>query len=478
MTTVLIVEDNANDRKILRYTFEHHGCTVIEASEGEEGLAMATAHRPDIIVSDALMPIMDGFQLLKALKSNRELQSIPFVFYSATYTGQNEAELARTLGAEAFVVKPKEPEELWKETNRVFQDRNAPAESVVAPAGESEELFLREYSRIVATKLEDKMAELEEELVRRRRAEDEVRKLNAELENRVEERTAALARKSQELEKSQQALVNLVEDLNRKADELKETNEALATEIRQRTEAQEEISFLNEDLRRQRTALELTNKELESFSYSVSHDLRAPLRHICGFANILVADYGSRLDDTARLYLERIGQASRKMSELIDALLLLSRVGRSEMEIVTADLSAMARQTIASLCQADPGRQVSVFVADDVTVMADAHLLQIVMDNLLGNAWKYTRRRELPVIEFGCTEKEGERVFFVRDNGVGFDMAYADKLFGAFQRLHKEEEYEGTGIGLATVQRVIQRHGGRVWAEAKPDEGATFYFTL
>jgi len=475
---VLIVEDNANDRRLLRYTFEHHGCTVIEAKDGKEGLELAAARRPDIIVSDALMPVMDGFQLLRALKSDQELRSIPFVFYSATYTGHNEERLAVSLGADSFVLKPKEPEELWEETFKIFQNRKPQQGSAAPTVGEGEEEFLRQYSQIVAAQLEIKMKELEEELVRRTQAEEEIRTLNAELEKRVEERTAALQQKSSELEESQQALRTHVEELKRKADELKQTNDALALEVSQRAEAQKEISWLNEDLQRQRSALETTNRELESFSYSVSHDLRAPLKHICGFAGMLVDEYASHLDEPGRQYLVRIKRAADKMNSLIDDLLMLSRMGRREMVLSTVDLSAMVRQTFAALSQAAPERRVTLSVADGVTVQADSHLMQILLDNLIGNAWKYTRNKGDAVIEFGCTEVDGTRVIFVHDNGAGFNMAYIDKLFGPFQRLHREDEFEGTGIGLATVQRIIQRHGGRVWAEAKPGEGATFFFTL
>jgi len=474
---VLIVEDNANDRRLLRYTFEHHGCSVIEASDGREGLELASAHRPDIIVSDALMPVMDGFQLLRALKSDPALRSIPFVFYSASYTGHSEEDLAVSLGAESFMLKPKEPEELWAEANKVLQSRQLKEEPGLG-AGESEEQFLREYSHIVATQLEVKMSDLEEELARRKKAEAEVRTLNEELEQRVRERTAALVVKSRELEQSQQALVMNMEELKSKADQLKQANDALALENRQRTQAQEEISWLNDDLRRQRSALEATNKELESFSYSVSHDLRAPLRHICGFIKLLAEEHGSQLDETGRQYLERIGRCGAKMNDLIDALLMLSRVGRSEMVVSSVDLSSMARQIFTSLSQTAPDRSITLTVAEGVTVRADGNLMQILLDNLLGNAWKYTGKKEHGVIEFGRLEQDGKQVVFVRDNGVGFDMTYAGKLFGAFQRLHTDKEYEGTGIGLATVLRIVQRHGGRVWADAKPGEGATFYFTL
>ena len=275
-------------------------------------------------------------------------------------------------------------------------------------------------------------------------------RLNAELEQRVLERTAQLAA----------------------------ANETLMREAEQRKRAQEEVSQLNDSLVRQKTALEAANRELESFSYSVSHDLRAPLRHISGFVTALMEDYGSTLDETAHNYLQRVIVASGKMGDLIDAMLQLSRLSRGEMAIDHLDLSSMVREILALLHDSDPGRQVRVSVADGVTVDGDATLMRAAMENLLANAWKYTRHNPAAAIDFGAYQEEQRTVCFVHDNGAGFDMAYADKLFGAFQRLHRLEEYEGIGIGLATVQRIIHRHGGMVWAEGKVGEGATFYFSL
>ena len=475
---VLIVEDNPSHRKLLRYTFEHHGCTVIEAMDGKEGLELASAHLPDIIVSDALMPVMDGFQLLRALKTDPATSGIPFVFYSATYSGRQETSLALTLGAEAFLAKPKEPEELWEETSRIFRVREAERKVAVPAAGENEEQFLREYSQIVAAKLEEKVGELENALAASEQAESEVRRLNSELEQRVRDRTAALEQKSGELEESRLALVSLVEDLNQKAEELERANQALSQEIVQRQHAQEEITLLNEDLQRQKQALEATNKELETFSYSVSHDLQAPIRHISGFIKILIDECGGKLDETALRYLERISHASLKMQELISALLKLSRLSRSEMSVTSLNVSALVREIAASLQQGEPERRVDFTIADGVTIKADEVLMRVVLENLLGNAWKYTRRNEETRIEFGSFTEGGRTVCFVKDNGAGFDMTRADRLFGAFQRLHTEEEFQGSGIGLATVQRIIHRHGGRVWAEGKVDAGATFYFTV
>ncbi|NWG87804.1 MAG: PAS domain S-box protein [Hydrogenophilaceae bacterium] len=226
------------------------------------------------------------------------------------------------------------------------------------------------------------------------------------------------------------------------------------------------------------TELKAANQELESFAYSVSHDLRGPLRAIDGFAQALLEDYGDRLDTTGRGYLDRVRSGTQRMSQLIDDLLKLSRLSRATLQPETVDLSALARDILAHLHELDPERPLQTEVMPDLAATGDPGLLRAALENLLGNAWKYSSKQPRPRIEFGATRQDGETVYFVRDNGVGFDMAHAGKLFGAFQRLHHRDEFEGTGIGLATVQRIVHRHGGRIWAEAAPGQGATFYFTL
>lgn len=252
-------------------------------------------------------------------------------------------------------------------------------------------------------------------------------------------------------------------------------------DITDRKQAEEAILQLNRDLDRrvmERTAqLEEAIREQESFSYSVSHDLRAPLRHINSYSGVLLEDYGDRIPGEALHYLERIGTASRRMGQLIDDLLELSRVGRIELRKQTVNLSKKAMTIAAMLQETEPDRSVEWVIAQGLTAKADTTLIRQVLLNLLGNALKYTARLPRARIEFGSTTVDGEQAFFVRDNGAGFDMAYENKLFRPFQRLHGGE-FPGTGIGLATVQRIIQRHGGRVWAEGKVNQGATFYFTL
>jgi signal transduction histidine kinase len=225
--------------------------------------------------------------------------------------------------------------------------------------------------------------------------------------------------------------------------------------------------------------LQAANQELESFAYSVSHDLRAPLRAIDGFSQALLEDCEEQLDGQGKGYLKRVRSNTQRMGEIIDALLTLSRLTRTEMNLEPVDLSLLARSITAQLQKREPQRQVEFVIEEDLLVDGDARLLQVALENLLENAWKFSSKRPQARIEFrAMADSNGQAAFFVRDDGTGFDMAYADKLFGAFQRLHAMDDFSGTGIGLATVQRVIHRHGGRLWAEGAPNQGATFYFTL
>jgi PAS domain S-box-containing protein len=235
---------------------------------------------------------------------------------------------------------------------------------------------------------------------------------------------------------------------------------------------------LEEKVKERTTQLEAVNKELESFAYSVSHDLRAPLRALDGFSASLLTKYDEHLDDEGRHYLDRIRNATISMSNLIDDLLKLSRVTRTALKSQPVDLSKLASEIVNHLQEAEPQRKAVIKITPGLHACGDAGLLQVALENLIGNAWKFSSKEAQAEIEVGRTTMEGEAAFFIRDNGVGFNMAYADKLFGAFQRLHKTSEFPGTGVGLATVQRVINRHGGKVWAESEMGKGATFFFTL
>ena len=289
--------------------------------------------------------------------------------------------------------------------------------------------------------------------------------LTLELEYRVDARTAELREAHDELRRANSELLQLALELEER--------------VAQRTE---ELRKLNEELEarvRARTAdLEGTNRELEAFTYSVSHDLRAPLRHIDGFSKLLLEEHGPELSDQARHYLTRVREGAVRMDELVDDLLNLSRLGRQELRCQIVGLDSLVEEVRRDLKPEMEGRQIDWKIGPLPFVECDPALMKQVFANLLSNALKFTRPRERAVIEVGTITRDDQTVVFVHDNGVGFSMKYADKLFGIFQRLHRREDFEGTGVGLATVQRIIHKHGGRVWGEGQLDKGATFYFTL
>jgi len=269
----------------------------------------------------------------------------------------------------------------------------------------------------------------------------------------------------------QHAVLNILEDFDVEKRNVERANAELRSEILVRTQAEKALAQAN-------AATKAANKELESFSYSVAHDLRAPLRSIDGFCQALVEDCADTLPAEGKTYLGHVRESAQHMARLIDDLLSLSRMSRAEIRRSPIDLASIARTVLARLRRDHPDRSVEVTIPAEIGAVGDSRLLEIVFENLLGNAWKFTSKRDDAHIEVGQTSQDGQLVYFVRDDGAGFDMAYADKLFAVFQRLHAVREFEGTGIGLANVERIIHRHGGRVWGESEVGRGATFFFTL
>jgi signal transduction histidine kinase len=261
-------------------------------------------------------------------------------------------------------------------------------------------------------------------------------------------------------------------------DSLRQARDHLQVEVEQRKRREDEIRTLNRELVKRATELETSNKELESFAYSVSHDLRAPLRHVVGYSELLQKQASSLLDEKSRRYTRTILESAKRMGNLIDDLLAFSRIGRAETKKTLASLDQLVKEGVAEIRLDTGGRDIVWKIHPLPVCYGDRSMLRLVIGNLLSNAVKFTRMRAQAEIEIGCTDGEDEVEVFVRDNGAGFDMQYVDKLFGVFQRLHLPEEFEGTGIGLATVRRIIHRHGGEVRAEGGVDQGATFYFSL
>jgi light-regulated signal transduction histidine kinase (bacteriophytochrome) len=265
--------------------------------------------------------------------------------------------------------------------------------------------------------------------------------------------------------------LNILDDFETEKSKVEMVNEQLENEIEERKRVETRIQGVN-------TELLSANKELEAFSYSVSHDLRAPLRGIDGFSLALLEDYADKLDEEGKDYLHRVRAGTQRMGILIDDMLNLSQVTRSEMRRENTDLGAIARSVAVELQRTQPERRAEFRIEEGLEAFVDSHLIRIVLENLLGNAWKFTSKRESACIEFGKAHGDERFTLYIRDNGAGFDPTYADRLFGAFQRLHDKNEFPGTGVGLATVQRIIHRHGGEIWAEGAVEKGATFYFTL
>jgi len=273
------------------------------------------------------------------------------------------------------------------------------------------------------------------------------------------------------LEETQRAILNILEDMNEERARLNETQRALMNIL-------EDVEVERAKAEQARALLEAVNRELEAFSYSVSHDLRAPLRAISGFAQAVVEDYAPRLDDEGKRFLGLIQDNAHRMGQLIDDLLTFSRLGRQQLMQTQMDLAALADAVFQELVAQVPGRRIQFVVHSVPAALGDKAMIRQVLTNLLSNAIKFTRPRSEAVIEFGYRPEPDGGAYFVMDNGVGFDMQYVGKLFGVFQRLHSVTEFEGTGVGLAIIYRIITRHGGRVWAEGQVDKGATFYFTL
>jgi len=411
---ILVVEDHPTNRKLLKAQLEAEGHDVIETRDGVEALEALHRDGADVVISDILMPNMDGFRLCHEIRRSPVHSQLPFILYTSTYNSPADRQLAVTVGADGFVTKPAPVAVLRRAIEQATARANG---SAPAPLTEHDENYvLKRYSEALVRKLEEKNFELETALAEISNSHQAILDLNAELESRVEQRTRQLAD---------------------------------------------------------------ANRELEAFSFSVSHDLRAPLRRIHGFARLLESGIDDDTVEERQTAITTILNSVKEMGRLIEDLLAFSRSGRVELKGEVVSLEEIVGEVLAGLSGDINDRLIEWERSPLPAVWGDPSLLKQVFVNLLGNAIKYTRPRNPARIALSVEGTEADFVVLcVRDNGVGFDSDHAGKLFGVFQRLHRAEEFEGTGIGLAIVQRIVERHGGRIWAESVQGEGATFRFTL
>jgi two-component system, sensor histidine kinase and response regulator len=454
---ILIAEDSQTQAEQLTHYLSARGYAVTVARDGKQALAAALRHKPAMIITDVVMPEMDGYTLCKEIKSLPAFKDVPVVLLTSLSRPQDIIK-GLECSADSFIRKPYEDKYLLSRveyilTNVQLRKTERLQVGVQLQFGGQSHFITAEKQQILDLLIStyEGAVQINEELEIKQQ---ELQQAKETLEVRVAERTA----------------------------ELVQTNERLQIELVERKHAEEQIQKLNEDLERrvaERTAqLAAANVELEAFSYSVSHDLRAPLRHINGFSATLIEEHSSQLVPEAQQLLKRIKEGTQKMARMIDDLLNLARLDRHSMTLQMTPLNSLIQNVLRDLESETADRKIDWRVGSLPSVNCDPGLLQQVFANLLSNAVKYTRRRERAVIEIDQSTVEGQLVLFVRDNGAGFNPKYSDKLFGTFQRLHSDEEFEGTGVGLATVQRIVRKHGGRIWAEAEINKGATFYFSL
>jgi two-component system NtrC family sensor kinase len=537
---IIVIDDSVTFRAVIVEALTRAGYATAAAMSGPEGLRIAASQRPAALIVDGSMPDMDGASVIRRIRLDPALRTTPCILLTGSDDAASEV-YALDAGADAFIRKESDIELILTRLRAVLRAaREARDDAIslmspkrilavddsptylhaladqlrdegydVAQATSGEEAIdllavqhvdcilldrlmpglsgaetcarikaapvVRDIPLIMLTSLEGRDAMIDgfsagaddfiskssgldvlkarvQAQIRRKQFEDEHRSVREQLLRTEHE--ASEARAARELAETRATLVEQLERTNR------------------------ELATANRELADTNRRLAIANRELEAFSYSVSHDLRAPLRSIDAFTRALDEDAGDRLDDTCRNYLRRVLAATVNMSDLIDALLALSRISRAQLVRGDVDLSAAAAAVLDELHRHEPERRVEAIIAPGLTSCADGKLVRVLLDNLLGNAWKFTSRLAEARIEVGASELDGERVYFVRDNGAGFDPAKADQLFAPFHRLHTDAEFKGTGIGLATVHRIIERHGGRIWAAGAVGAGATFYFTL
>lgn len=527
-STVLVIDDSATFRHGLQAALEEARYVVRTAPSGEEGLKLAAAQRPAAILVDGILPGIDGATVIRHVRLDAALRDVPCLLLTAS--DERDAELrALDAGADAFVRKDDQWEIILAKLAAVLRraGTRTPADearSLLAQrkilAVDDSATYLDElggamrdegYDVIAARSGEEAIELLAAQPVdcilldllmpglsghdtcRRIKSAPSVRDVPLIMLTALEDRSAMIEglsagaddyiSKSSEFEVLKarvraQIRRKQFEDENRRIREELLRKELEASEARAARELADARALLVEELEKKNRELEATNKELDSFSYSISHDLRSPLRAVNGFASILARDHAAQMSAEAQRLLRNVTAAAQRMDQLVEDLLRFSRLGRQPLSKQIVRVGPLVQDVLAELEKERVDRLVDIRIGDLPDVHADAPLLRQVFANLLSNAFKFTRRRERAVVEVDCRRNDGEHVFTVRDNGAGFDMKYAAKLFGVFQRLHSQEEFAGTGVGLSLVQRIVTRHGGRIWAEAEVEKGAAFHFSL
>ncbi len=539
---ILLVDDNPANLSVIVDYLAGHGFQIIVARDGETGLLLARQEQPDLILLDVMLPGIDGFEVCRRLKADEQTQEIPVLFMTIVTKAENKVRGFAAGGVDYITKPFQHEEVLarvtthlrLRELTRRLEVANENLEKQIEKRTVALTLANKELQAEIAERVQAEAAlKRERTLIANIMETSPVgitvvnRQGQVTFANSQAERVLGLAKDEitqltynapdwritdfdggpfpdeklpfQQIMAARQPVYDVQHAIEwpdgrrvpiaiNGAPILDESGQVESIvfaiqDITKRRQAEEEIRQLNQKLEHRvadRTAqLEAANKELEAFAYSVSHDLQAPLRHIDGFIEMLQEKTKTVLDDQAHHYMKIIAESARKMGTLIDNLLSFSRMGREEMLKSQVDLGQLVKDVIQELQPEAAGRDVQWEIAPLPQVMGDQAMLHIVLVNLIANALKFTRPYQSAKIEIGCLPNQGnEVVIFIRDNGVGFDMAYADKLFGVFQRFHNTAEFEGTGIGLANVRRIIIRHGGKVWAEGATDHGATFYFSL
>lgn len=537
MQSVLIVDDNPQNLYFLEVLLKAKGFETRSALNGAEALALARDNPPDLIISDILMPVMDGYALCREWRADERLRHIPFIFYTATFTGRKDEELALNLGGNRFLVKPQEPEVLLGIIREVLAESRSGAISSQENSFESEAELLREYNEALVRKLEKKMVDLEMVNQELKESEQYFRHFVMEcpLPVGISDRDGKVCLLNKKFIEQFGYTIEEIQTLDswwlraypdpvyraevmalwqESLDEMAANDRSISAtaefnvtckggqvrtmeihgssilnrlmvifnDITERMEAEKKLQQHNDELEKRvslRTA-ELVAKvaELDAFTLAVSHDLRAPIRQLCSYSEILQESLDARLNDEDAHILAKIQRKSTEAMEMVNALLELSRLGKTEVVRQEVDLSVMAAAILRDLAVAEPERDHLFDIGADLRVRADRQLMQVVLTNLLGNAWKFCASQPETCITLTARPGDDGTIFCIADNGAGFDKKYADKLFIPFQRLHRQDEFPGIGIGLATVNSIVRRHGGRIWAESEPDMGAKFYFTL